>query len=276
MEGLWEKSGGKKIQHEKEIWHFREGGGEELFIPRFGCVPGCLALIPTASCFVLFFVLPPDWLDPGAAFSLPDPNFPILSHHGTTRCLQLAEKGAEECYTCHMQLLYSPSPVLWIRLEFGAAHKCWPLLACHLPESWRPGWGALFFPSAQAPELLWKSLSGNWTHFFVPVEVGRDWKHSLRDNRLSQTPMTPPCSSHTWIRQQQVTQQLLQRFACRRTLSMISQPEFSATPLCPTLNVIWWAVSGWQPHQVRIKNAHLMFTGKTPILKMLLGVKFSL
>lgn len=49
--------------------------------------------------------------------------------------------------------------------------------------------------------------------YFVPVEVGRDWKHSLWDNRLSQTPETTPCCSQTWMSQQGVTQQLLQR--CR-------------------------------------------------------------
>lgn len=52
-----EKKSGEKMQHYREgagggIWHFSEGGVEELFIPRLGHIPVCLALIPTASCFL--------------------------------------------------------------------------------------------------------------------------------------------------------------------------------------------------------------------------------
>lgn len=148
---------------------------------------------------VFFFFLPPDWLDPRAAFSLPDPNFPHFSHHGINWCLQVAEKRERRAlYMCHLSF-------------FNCPHRSDRKLACTSSPAWegQPG----FFPST-APELLWKSLSGNSTHFFffVPVEVGRDWKHSLWDNRLSKSPMTTPCSSQTWMSQQQVTQQLLQWF----------------------------------------------------------------
>lgn len=85
----WERSRGENhaAGKQREIWHFTAGGGEELFIPRFGRIPGCLALISTASCFsLLLFFLPPDWLDPEAAFSLPDPDqnkiFLKISRHG--------------------------------------------------------------------------------------------------------------------------------------------------------------------------------------------------
>lgn len=78
-----------------------KGGGQEPFIPRFGCIPACLALILTASCYFFFFLfLPPDWLDPRAAFSLPDPNF---SHD-----LMFAagwKKGRRVLHACHFSFL---------------------------------------------------------------------------------------------------------------------------------------------------------------------------
>lgn len=121
------------------------------------------------------------------------------------------------------------------------------LTSSRMSPAWEPASkndvNFFFFFHSTTPELLWKSLSGNSTHFFVPVEVGRDWKHSLRDNGLSKTLKATPCSSQKWIRQQQVTQQLLQRCAWRKTLPTVSQPELSATPLWLNLNVIWWSES---------------------------------
>lgn len=108
----WRDWGRKVVKQnaalKREIQHFREGGGEELFIPRFGCIPGCLALIQMASVF--FLVLPPDWLDPRAVFSLPDPKLSKL-HHGTTRCLRLTGKRAKVRYTCVASASLLPSPV---------------------------------------------------------------------------------------------------------------------------------------------------------------------
>lgn len=261
MEGL----GGKVVEtnaawkREREICHFREGGGEELFIPRFGCIPGCLALILTASCFFFFLsYLQTDW-----TLELPSPCLIRTFRSSVTMappdvCSWL-KKGQKSVTRVSFSASLLPLPVRqkassWIgwNLERHTHVDLFSHVTC-LRAGGQDG-VRFFFPSAQAPELLWKSLSGNWTHFFVPVEVGRDWKHSLWDNRLSKTPVTPPCSSQTWIRQQQVTQQLLQRFACRRTLSMVSQPEFRATPLCLNLNIIWWSVSWWQSNRGALRQ----------------------
>lgn len=116
-----------------------------------------------------FFVLPPDWLDPRAAFSLPDPNFPHFSHQGIYQCFQVAEKRKKSITRVISAFLF-PSPVR----QKVSLYIAWNLerhtqmltfsLACHLHESQQPG----FFLST-APELLWKFLSGN----SVPVEVER-------------------------------------------------------------------------------------------------------
>lgn len=122
LDGLREKCG-EKMEHERqkesgrEIWHFSEGGGEELFIPRFGCIPGCLALILTASCFFCFFFssyLQTDWTP-----ELPSPcliqTFQTWPKMVPPRVCSWMKKGTRAFHTCHLSFL--------TQLDFGPTHK---------------------------------------------------------------------------------------------------------------------------------------------------------
>lgn len=239
-----EKSCEKNMQHETEregeIWHFREGGGKELFIPRFGCIPGCLALILTASCFSFLSYLRTD-----RTLECPSPcliqTSVIMAPPNVCSWLKKKQKSVTHVISASLfPPLLRQKASLWIgwNLERQTNADLFSHVTCLRAGKQERGTLFFFFHSTVAVEISeWK-----FNTFFVPVEVGRDWKHSLRDNGLSKTLKTTPCSSQTWTRQQQVTQQLLQRCAWMRTLP-ISQPELSATPLWLNLNVIWWSES---------------------------------
>lgn len=195
----------KKKREGERSMALQRGRGEKLFIPSFGCIPDCLFFFSSSS------YLQTDW-----THELPSPCL-IQTFHtpvtmASTDVCRWLKKGNEERYACVISAFLIPltgqtESKLVHRLEFGTAHnKSWPFpshVTCMRANS------EGFFLST-APELLWKF--NTFFFFFVPVEVGRDWKHSLWDNRLSKTPMTTPCSSQTWMSQQQVTQQLLQWF----------------------------------------------------------------
>lgn len=104
--GTSEKNAAQKREKRKrEVWQCREGGGEELFIPRFGCIPGCLALILLASWILWGSYLQTDWT-PGLPVPRLIQTFQTLSTMAPPDVLQLSEKEAE-CDTRHLSLLGS-------------------------------------------------------------------------------------------------------------------------------------------------------------------------
>lgn len=107
---------------------------------------------------LLFFALPSHSLDPGAAFSLPDPNF---SHQGTT---WFKKKTKEEKSIKHVSFSLNPSPV-------KNSHK-------RVEEIWNNT--QTFVICLKAPTLdgvhihsLWKPLGGNSTYFCPTGNVER-------------------------------------------------------------------------------------------------------
>lgn len=131
-----------------------KGGGQEPFIPRFGCIPACLALILTASCYFFFFCfyLQTDWTP-----ELPSPC--LIQTSVTTWCLQLAEKKAEECYTPVISASLLPSDRKQAHELAGILNDLFPF---RISPAWEPaarmGCTFLSFSTRVAVEISeWKS-----------------------------------------------------------------------------------------------------------------------
>lgn len=157
------------MQHERqreggrEIWHFGEGGGEELFIPRFGCIPGCLALILTASCF--FFLVFLSYLQTDWTLELPSPRLMQTFQTSLTmvppRACSWMRKGRRALHTCHLSFL--------TQLDFGTTHKRHrPLLTLSMSPAARMGCSFSFLSLGTAPGLPWKGSQWKFDTFFHP------------------------------------------------------------------------------------------------------------
>lgn len=157
MKQLEKKSGEKNAALQRGgggVWHFREGGVEELFIPRLGHIPVCLALIPTASCFLPY--LHTHW-----TLELPSH---CLIQTSVTKAPPGLKKTKEEKSIKHVSFSLNPSPV-------KNSQK-------RVEEIWNNT--QTFFICLKAPTLdgvhihsLWKPLGGNSTYFCPTGNVER-------------------------------------------------------------------------------------------------------